>query len=448
MLFRSATGGTGQATQLYLQGANGSYTPQAVAAFAEDQDFHDTAIAALDANDDGQLDLYVGSGGYHRFEPDDPLLQDRLYYGDGAGGFSRAELALPPLPTSTGCVAVHDVNGDGAPDLFVGGRVVPGRWPEAPASYLLLNDGSGKFTDRTQDLAPELSQLGLLTDATWVDLEADGSAELVVVGEWLPVTVFGLADGRLEERTDRYFDRPYAGWWNRIAVADLNGDGRPDLVLGNEGRNTQVRATPDEPAELIYADFDENGSVDPILSYYLQGAPYPYVTRDELLNQLSGLRSRFTSYDSYAEAQLQDIFSGSDLERARRLRADHLQTSLFLSGADGRLTPGELPVQAQFAPVHTITVLDYDRDGNRDLLLCGNDSHTKLRLGKSDANYGVLLRGDGRGGFSYVSQSESGFHLRGDVRTVVRLSKERLLFGVTGKGLRAYQPTGGRPASR
>lgn len=443
-----ATGGAGQATQLYLQSANGSYTPQAVAAFAEDRDFHDTAIVPLDANGDGRLDLYVASGGYHRFEPEDPLLQDRLYYGDGAGGFRRAELALPPLPTSTGCVAVHDVDGDGAPDLFVGGRVVPGRWPEAPAGYLLLNDGTGKFTDQTAELAPELQGLGLLTDAAWTDLDADGAAELVVVGEWLPVTVFGLAGGRLEERTDRYFDRPYAGWWNRIAVADLNDDGRPDLVLGNEGLNTQVRASPEEPAELIYADFDENGSVDPILSYYLQGAPYPYVTRDELLNQLSGLRSRFTSYDSYAEAQLEDIFTGSDLERARRLRADHLQTSLFLSGSGGQLTPGTLPVQAQFAPIHTITVLDYDQDGNRDLLLCGNDSHTKLRLGKSDANYGVLLRGDGRGGFSYVPQRESGFRLRGDVRQVVPLADGRLLFGLTGRASAAYAPTLGRPASR
>jgi hypothetical protein len=313
---------------------------------------------------------------------------------------------------------------------------------------LLINDGAGNFTDQTAALAPGLERLGMLTDAAWVDLDGDASAELILVGEWLPVSVWANENGRLVASTERYFDRPYAGWWNRIAVADLNGDERPDLVLGNEGLNTQVRATPEEPAELIYADFDENGSVDPILSYYLQGAPYPYVTRDELLNQLSGLRSRFTSYDSYAEAQLEDIFSGSDLERARRLRADHLQTSLFLSGAGGQLTPGTLPVQAQFAPVHTITVLDYDRNGNQDLLLCGNESNAKLRLGKSDANYGVLLRGDGRGGFSYVPQRRSGFRLQGDVRQVVQLDDGRLLFGIAGAELRAYRLTAGSPASR
>ena len=434
--------------RLYLGTAGGGFTLHPVSAFAEDQAAHDVAAAILDANGDGLPDLYVASGGYHQFAADDPRLQDRLYLGDGAGGFTKSAAALPPLLTSTGCVAVHDVNGDGAPDLFIGGRVVPGRWPEAPASYLLINDGTGKFTDRTAELAPDLQRPGLLTDATWADLDGDDRPELIVVGEWLPVRVWANENGRLVDRTDRFFDRPYAGWWNRIAVADLNGDGRPDLVVGNEGRNTQVRASPEEPAELIYADFDDNGSVDPILSYYLQGEPYPYVTRDELLNQLAGLRSRFTNYASYAEAKLEDIFSGSELERAQRLRADHLTTSLFLSGADGRYAPGGLPVQAQFAPVHTITVLDYNEDGHADLLLCGNESHAKLRLGKSDANYGVLLRGDGRGGFSYVPQTESGFRLRGQVRSAIRLADGRLLFGVTGERLVAYAPGRRDPESR
>lgn len=431
-------GAVGQPGTFYLQQQNGKYRKIATSAPETDRASDDGALAFFDANGDTYLDLYVGSGGYHDFQIDDPRLQDRLYLNDGNGDFTKAVDALPQLPFSTGAVAVQDVNQDGAPDLFVGGRLVPGRYPESPGSYLLINDGKGKFTDQTETLAPELRQMGLVTDAQWADMNGDGSPELVVVGEWMPITIYGLESGKLVNKTADYFDRAYSGLWNTVAVSDFNGDGKPDLLAGNIGTNTQFRASPEEPAQLHYKDFDDNGSVDPVFSFYIQGKSYPYVTRDEMLGQLSGLRSRYTSFESYANAGINDIFAAEQLRDAGLLDINHTETTLFLSNGTGKLQASDLPLEAQYAPVYTITVMDADADGNNDVLLCGNNSHSKLRLGKFDANYGLLLRGDGRGGFTAISQSASGFHLRGDVRSVLKM-EDVLLFGLNEGNVVAYQ---------
>jgi hypothetical protein len=218
----------------------------------------------------------------------------------------------------------------------------------------------------------------------------------------------------------------------------MNGDGKPDLLIGNLGLNTQCRASAKEPAELFYKDFDENGSVDPIFCFYMQGKSYPYVTRDELLDQMSTMRPRFTDYKSYADATLNTIFSNEELRDAQRLQADFFKTAYFESGADGRFKEKALPLQAQFSPVFTITPLDFDKDGKRDVLLCGNINQARLRFGKYDANYGILLKGDGRGGFQYISQQQSGFHLQGDVRSVLNINNT-LLFGINQQPVTAYK---------
>jgi hypothetical protein len=189
---------------------------------------------------------------------------------------------------------------------------------------------------------------------------------------------------------------------------------------------------------MYFKDFDNNGAVDPLFCYYIQGKSYPYVTRDELLGQLAGFRSRYTTFESYADATINDIFDKRELENAGHWSANHMETTLFTSSTEGVFELTSLPVQAQYAPVNTITVLDYNEDGNKDVLLCGNNSHTKLRLGKMDANYGMLLKGDGRGGFQYINQTESGFQLRGDVRRVVKLDNV-LLFGINQEAIVAYQ---------
>ena len=433
-----AGGSSGQAAALFLQQANGSFLRKIISAFEADKSCEDTDAVFFDADGDGHPDLYVGSGGYGDLLPDDARLQDRLYLNDGKGNFSRKN--LPDFRISTGCVVAGDFNGDQYADLFVGGRVVPGRYPETPRSYLLVNDGNGGFSDQTARLAPALERVGLVSDGTWADLNGDRRPELVLVGEWMPVTVFGQNGGKWADQTTHFFEKPCRGWWNRLLVDDLNGDGRPDLVAGNHGLNSQCRASDAQPAELVFKDFDDNGSIDPILCLYVQGKSYPYVTRDELLDQLSVMRPRFPDYKSYADATLTDVFSTNELNGSQKLTANCLATTAFLSQPGGKLRETTLPLAAQVAPVFALASLDFDHDGKKDLLLAGNQTRARLRFGRADANFGVLLRGDGRGGFTPVPPDRAGFRLTGDVRSVLPFGN-KLLFGINQRPLRAYQST-------
>jgi hypothetical protein len=441
-------GGSGQVGGVYIQQASGQFSQLPQPAFEADKTSEDTDAAFFDANADGFPDLYVCSGGYGDFLPDDPRLQDRLYLNDGKGHFTKSPNALPVMRTSTSCVRVADANDDGRPDLFVGGRVIPGRYPETPRSYLLINTatatrGQPTFIDQTAQLAPMLAQIGMVTDAAWADLNGDRKAELIVVGEWMPITILG-GGGKgapFTDQTTAFLGKEQRGWWNKLLVDDLNGDGRPDLVVGNQGLNSQCRASDSEPAELVYKDFDKNGKIDPILCLYVQGKSYPHATRDEILDQIGMLRQRFTSYDTYSKATLTDVFTADELSDAKRLTANQFQTTAFMSTKDGKLTETPLPMAAQIAPVFTVTALDYDHDGHKDLLLCGNTIQARLRFGRSDANSGVLLRGNGRGSFTAVPPAQAGFRLAGDVRSVLPVGNT-LLIGTNQQPLRAYQPTG------
>jgi hypothetical protein len=429
-------GAAGQAAVLYLQQKGGSFKEKTVAAFVEDAASEDTDALFFDANADGKQDLYISSGGYGNFMPQDKLLQDRLYLGDGSGGFVKATDALPSMLTSTSVVRATDLNGDGREDLFVGGRVIPGRYPEAPRSYVLINEG-GRFTDKTAEVAPRLQQPGMVTDAAFHDLDGDGSKELVVVGEWMALMVFTAKGGKLTDDTHSYFERSYTGWWNKLLVGDFNADGRADLFIGNMGENSQVKVQQGQPAELYYKDFDENGSVDPILCFYIQGSSYPYVTRDELLDQISMLRTRFTSYESYADATINSIFSKEEMKEVGRLSANYLKTAYF-EGTAGKFKEKELPLEVQYSPVYAMSSFDYNGDGKQDIVLGGNISEARLRFGRYDASYGMVLQGDGKGGFSYVPQSASGLKVKGDVRSILSISNT-LLFGINQQGIKAYQ---------
>lgn len=430
-------GQTGQPASLYLQQQNGSFIQKPEPAFNPDRACTAAAIAILDANGDGHPDIYIASGGYGDLSPTDSLLQDRLYLNDGRANFARLK-SLPPVLGSKSCVAVVDLNKDGAPDLFVGGRVVPGRYPEPPASFLLLNDGKGSFADVTNTYAPGLAKIGMVTDAAWIDLNLDQQPELVLVGEFLPVTVFRNDKGHLVDATASYFDQQYSGFWNTISTGDFNGDGHPDLILGNMGLNTQFKASHSEPVEMFYRDVDQNGSVDPIFSFYIQHKRYPYVTRDELVSQLPLMRKRFANFKSYADITLDDLFSAAELKASGHLSANHMATTCFLSTNNGKFTTAELPREAQYSPVYSISQLDANGDGFTDLLLFGNNSRCKIRLGKFDANYGQLLLGDGNGHFRYVPQDASGLNIWGDVRSCLQI-KNKLYVGVNGQKLVAYE---------
>jgi hypothetical protein len=423
---------------LYLQQKDGKFVTKANPAFEADKKSTDAAAVFFDANNDGKPDLYICSGGYADYKPNDALLQDRLYLNDGKGNFIKLKDALPKMTGSKSCVKVADINGDGFADLFVGGRVIPGQYPEAPESYILINDGKGKFSNQTANYNPAIKNIGMVTDAAWVDMNGDKKPDLILVGEWMPLTIFENANGKLTDATTKYFDKKYTGWWNCIQVSDINHDGHPDIIAGNLGLNTQCKASDTEPAELLYKDFDDNGSVDPILCFYIQHTSYPYVTRDEMLDQMSMMRTRFPDYKSYADATVDKIFTPEELQGVKKLSANHLATTLFISNQQGKLHKATLPIQAQYAPVYTITTLDYDRDGKNDLLLCGNMNHARIRFGKYDASYGVLLKGDGKGNYSYINQQQSGFGLKGDVRGVIQLNGV-LLFSMDKGKLKAYQ---------
>ena len=439
-------GASGQAGALYIQNKNRGFTLKPQPAFEADKQSEDSDAAFFDANGDGFTDIYVCSGGYGNFQPEDSALQDRLYLNDGKGNFTKNLNAVPKNLVSKSCVRVADINEDGKPDLFVGGRVIPGRYPETPLSSLLINDGKGNFSDQTAALAPPLQKIGMVTDAAFYDLNKDKKLELIVVGEFMPITIFSFFKGVPTEQNDKmadvtstYFDKKHSGLWNKMLLEDFNGDGKMDLIVGNLGLNSQLKASEKEPAELYFKDFDDNGSVDPILCFYNKGKSYPYITRDEMLDQISIMRGRYPDYKSYADATYNDIFTKSEREGATRLEANTLKTTLFLLDANNKFQEKPLPIEVQAAPIFTITPLVYfHKDGTKDLLLAGNINHARLKFGKYDANFGLLLRGDVNGNFSTVKQQEAGFRLQGDVRSVIEL-KNVLLFGVNQEGLKAYK---------
>lgn len=410
-------GAKGFASSLYTQNESGNFSLKSEPAFAADAQSEDVAATFFDADGDGDPDIYAASGGYE-FAENDPLLQDRLYLNDGKGNFTKAASALPQMLTSTGCVKAADIDGDGDIDLFVGGRVVPGKYPNTPHSYILINDGKGNFKDETDTVSPSLKNIGLVTDALFTDINKDGKSDLVVVGEWMPIKVFVNRAGKLVDASSTYIKFASTGWWNRITEEDLDGDGDKDLIIGNCGLNTQFRTSEKEPMTLYSKDFDGNGSVDPILCYYINGISYPAASRDDITDQLPGLKKKFLEYKTYATATINDIFSADQLKDAAVAKAEMMQTVyLENKGSDGFVIHS-LPTEAQYAPVYGIAVTDANHDGKKDLLLAGNNMWTRIKFGRYSANHGVLLEGDGKGNFTYVPQYQSGLQLKGDVKSL------------------------------
>ncbi|WP_405379690.1 VCBS repeat-containing protein [Maribacter sp. LLG6340-A2] len=431
-------GGIGQSASVYLQTPKNTFNKHPVNDFIKDADHLDTDIAIFDANGDGFLDIYIASGGYHDLQQNDQRLQDRLYVGDGKGNFKRVRSALPNMLTNTGSVSFSDINNDSYLDLFVGGSYIPGRYPETSRSYILMNNGKGEFNDQTLKIQPGLQLPGAITDSEWADINGDSIDDLITVGEWLPIQIFINKKGTLVDDTSTYFNQLPKGLWTTLELADVDKDGRIDILAGNVGLNTQFNVTSDTPAELYYSDFDKNGSIDPILNFYVGDSSYPYITRDELLGQLAGLRQRFTSYETYANAQLTDIFSKAQLEKASKLTMDHQETTLFLNLGNKKLKQVILPLQAQYAPTSQIIVKDFNHDGHLDVLVLGNDEFYKLRIGKFDANYGTMLYGDGKGQFKYIPQSVSGLTIVGSEPKAVMINGQ-LMVVTYGKNIQTYK---------
>lgn len=408
----------GQPGILYLQQIDGQFSPTV---FNGDEYCTTSDVLLFDANGDGHKDIYCVSGGYNDYEINDARLQDRLFINDGKANFKLS--VLPEMRVSKSCVAAADIDKDGDMDLFVGGRVIPGQYPDIPQSFLLINDGTGRFTDSTPS---PIRYAGLITDAEWIDLNKDGFPELVLIGEWMPPKVF---DYRKKEFINKELEA-FSGWWNTMELMDIDNDGDKDIIAGNWGLNSQMRASAKEPASISYADIDNNGSVDPFISYYIQGTSYPYVSRDELLDQVYSMRSRFTDYKSYAEATMDNLFATSGTYAAPRMQsmmASTLETIIF-ENKEGKFVPLSLPVQAQFSPIYKIVVQDINNDSLPDLLLLGNTDYVRLKMGKIDADFGILLLNEGNGNFRYCPQRESGLRIIGDVKDALWLKTKNVSY--------------------
>lgn len=402
-------------------------------------------ILIFDADNDHDNDLLVVGGGNERplgvseaFEPvlyrndgprgDGPLRPVRRCgsgRGYGPSHFTPAPL-LPGLSVSSQTVCAIDYDRDGDLDVLIAGRQVPGQYPLPARSYLLRND-KGRFTDVTAQVAPELANLGLVCDALSVDLDGDRDDDLVLVGEWMPPTVlWNKAGSRFTATADRSFAH-FTGWWNCVAAGDFDGDGDTDLLLGNEGLNTLYRASAREPIQIWGKDFNDDGQFDPIMGYFINGTRYPALPRDALNQQLIQFRRKFRHYRDYAEANFNDLFSEEELRGAYRGQASELRSCYAENRGKGpsgavpefRLRP--LPMLAQQAPIFSFLIDDYDHDGHLDALVTGNFYANEANMGRQDASRGLLLKGDGRGGFVALGPGKTGFNVTGDARRSYRL---------------------------
>ncbi len=442
-------GAAGRPGTFFMQRADGTFEATTGPEGA-DKKSEDMGALFFDADGDGDQDLYVVSGS-NEWEAGSDAFQDRLYRNNGAGKFTPDAAALPALRSSGSCVKAADFDRDGDLDLFRGGRGVPNQYPLPGRSFVLRNDG-GKFTDATEAVFPGLSALGMVSDALWSDFDGDGQTDLVVVGEWMPVTFLRNQNGVFKNVTAATGIGNQVGWWNSLAAADFDRDGDLDYVAGNLGLNTNYKASADQPLAVYGGDFDDNGNYDVLLSCYMQAEdgqmkPFPMHTRDDLIVQLIRTRREYTTYVKYGQATTDKLISPEDRKKGVTYQANQFASSYLQNLGAGKFALKPLPTPAQYAPVKGILPTDADGDGHLDLLLVGNDYATEVFTGRYDALVGQMLRGDGRGGFAPVPVARSGFFVDGDARGVAQLADAQgnLLTVVTQNrdSLKVFRPAAG-----
>ncbi|WP_445736160.1 FG-GAP-like repeat-containing protein [Mariniflexile sp.] len=401
---------------VYFQSEKG-FIKQQIEDFAKDKFSEDLGALIFDADGDGLNDIYMVSGG-NEFAPESKNLQDRFYHNEGHGTFKKMESALPKMITSGSRVYPFDFDKDGDMDLFVGGRLVPGNYPMPANSYILENvstKGHPKFNNITQEVAPELQNLGLVTSAIWTDYDNDGATDLIVVGEWMPITVFKNTKGHFKNVTSTLNLGDTAGWWFSIQQGDFDNDGDMDYVVGNLGTNYKYQATKEETFDIYVNDFDKNNKKDIVLSYYNDGKKFPVRGRSCSSQQIPAITKKFKNYETFSKADLVDVYTEKELENSLHYQAKTF-VSIYLENNNGKFIVHNLPNLAQIASINQILVKDFDGDSNLDIVIAGNLYASEVETPRNDAGNGLFLKGDGKGHLSAVTNRESGLFIPGDVK--------------------------------
>ena len=409
-------GDAGSAGTLYLQGDDGRFRESDQSQpWQADSNQADWGASFVDVNSDGQLDLYVASGSYHS-SPVSLLLQDRIYINYGNGRFLKNTDVLPEMLTSTAAIAPGDFNGDGRTDLFVGGRLNPRNWPAPTRSWLLRNDGD-RFTDVTAQVMPELVDPGgMITGAIWADVTGDGNDELVTAGQWQPIKVYQVGQNRFTDISESLELPSLRGWWEALAAADLNGDGRQDIIAGNLGLNHTYTTSPGSPFGVVAADLTGNRTTDIILTKQVDGTETPLYGLAKLGREIYTVGIAFDSFESFSQASVGQVVGSETLEDAIRYRADTFASVVLLSQPDGTFEVNQLPPLAQISPIEDMVLADIDRDGHTDLIIGGNRYESEATAPRADAGNGLWLKGDGQGNLTPVPPMQSGLVAPGDVR--------------------------------
>ncbi len=412
-------GASGQAGHLFIQARGGKFQKSNQPIFEKDAALEDTEAIFFDSNKDGFLDLVVGRGG-NVSDPNDTGGQSKIYLNNGKGEFLQS-VSLPlEKNAQVSVILAHDFDLDGLEDLMVGGRNVAGKYGQIPRSYLLKNLGQHRYQDITNQIAPELTNLGLVKDAAWTDLDADGAQDLIIIGEWMPITIFLNKNGKLVNETVRFGLDKTNGWWSSIAIEDFNQDGFPDVVVGNLGLNNRLKPSAEFPIKMVVADFDKNGTSEQIISYPVDGNYFTVATKDELVKQIPILKKDFVRYIDFAGKTVDEIFTKFQIKAAPYLKS-HLFESLVLYNQKGKnFTAKALPIEAQFSPIEDIAIEDIDQDGYLDLVLGGNTTAVASYFGSYQGNWGLILKGDATG--SFKTFKESSLKIKGDVKQIKRVS--------------------------
>mgnify|MGYP001250570781 FL=1 len=409
-------GASGQEASVYIQNEN-SFEKIDNDIWTKHKALEDIDALFFDSDNDGDLDIYVVSGG-NEFMPNSSTYLDRLYINDGNGNFTFRRELLPSNFESGSVVKAFDFDNDGDLDLFVGSRMKPWNYPEPASSFLLINE-NGKFSNYNTD---QFTDLGLVTDAEWFDYDNDGDSDIVVVGEWMPITVFKNQDGNfIKEEINTNLGCSSTGWWYSIEVGDLNNDKLPDLIVGNLGLNYKYKASVDEPFEVFYDDFDENGTKDIVLAYYNYGIQFPLRGFSCSSQQVPDLKDKFEKYDIFASLDVQEVYGEENLENALRLSVNTFESAALINN-ESFFDFKPLPNYAQFSSVNDIIIKDFDNDQINDLLIVGNMYHAEIETARNDAGNGLFLKGVGDGSFKEVSVSESGFFAPGDSKKIITLN--------------------------